>query len=67
MRPQWPFTEAEARRRRRLRAVFEGRSKQLEEARLHDNANAAGPRRYGAAVTRYTRARTAWRAIRGWS
>lgn len=54
---------------RRLKAVFEGRCRQLEEVRedptwpyTRFRSNA-----YGRAVTKYTRARTAWRAIRGWS
>jgi hypothetical protein len=46
-------------RRIRLKTVFEGRCHQLEEARQ-------GQRNYGSAVDKYTRARNAWRAFRGW-
>lgn len=59
--------DARRRRRRRLKAVFDGRCRQLDEARATSwpptpkEASA-----YGLAVTRYTRARIAWRAFRGW-
>jgi hypothetical protein len=54
---------------RRLKAVFEGRKRQLDEI----NADRTWPptaeirNAYAKAVIKYTRARTAWRAIRGWS
>jgi hypothetical protein len=47
-----------ATRRARLKLVFEGRKRQLDEAK--------GSRAYGRAVVKYTRARRAWRAFRGW-
>lgn len=57
-----------ASRRARLKAVFEGRCRQLEEARQGGlpYPKLPQPWQYGRAVTNYTRARTAWRRIRGW-
>lgn len=55
-------------RRRRLKAVFEGRKLQLSTATaLVETPDRKRPRRYqyARAVAAYTRARTAWRAIRG--
>lgn len=46
-------------RQHRLKAVFEGRKKQLEAARQ-------GQRAYGTAVVKYDRSRNAWRNYRGW-
>lgn len=54
-------------RKRRLKCVFEGRKEQLQQA---NNGNIPYPHlpashQYGRAVTKYVRARNAWRAIRG--
>lgn len=49
-------------RRRRLRALYEGRCKQLEAARMNQRQP-----RYAIAITKYNRARNAWRAFRGLS
>ena len=46
----------------RLKMVFEGRKKQFTTAR----EPGAHPHAYGTAVVKYVRARTAWRAARGW-
>lgn len=47
------------RRKQRLKMVYEGRKRQLEAARQTGDS-------YGYCVTRYDRARRAWRAFRGW-
>lgn len=54
-------------RRKRLKLIFDGRCAQLDEVRSRgwpptekDNLD------YGRIVTKYTDARRAWRAFRGW-
>ena len=68
-------------RRHRLKSVFEGRKKELAMARFNNikwselsfddycKSKLAQPDRwnYSNAVIKYTRARKAWRAIRGWN
>jgi hypothetical protein len=58
----------------RLRALFEGRRDALQD--FHPKAERLGyawpypleyNRTYGSLVVKYTRARTAWRAARGWN
>lgn len=55
-------------RYKRLKKVFEGRSRQLEHVRntMFYPYSAEDNRRYSEAVTKYTEARRKWRAIRGW-
>ena len=58
-------------RRMRLKKVFEGRKAQLETVRAHSAMHwppdRKSERAYARAIKKYTRARCAWRAFRGWS
>ena len=52
-------------RRRRLKAVFEGRRDQLDrlrDTRIEDR----DPRVFAVVVRKYVKARTNWRRFRGW-
>ncbi len=57
-----------ARDRRRLKLLFEGRKIQLHQLQSTpmSDRGAAFQRTYAIVVTKYVRARTAWRKFRGW-